>query len=65
MANKLILKERAGHESIIIYCICRNFLDIRYSEIASEANLEQKQSHSSYMARGVPNFGCPRTHLLS
>ena len=37
-------------------------LEIRCSEIASEAILGQKQSRSSYMARGVlhPIFGCPR-----
>ena len=35
--------------------------EIRCSEIASEAILAQKQSGSSYMARGVlhPIFGCP------
>ena len=44
----------------------RNFLGIRCSEIASEAILGQKQSCSSYMARGVlhPIFDCPRMHLL-
>ena len=31
----------------------RKFLDIRCSQIASEAILEQKQSRSSYIARGV------------
>ena len=37
---------------------------IRCSEFAFEG---QKQSCSSYMARGVlhPIFGCPRMHLLS
>ena len=42
-------------------------LEIRCSEIASEAILGQKQSCSSYMARGVlhPIFGCPHMHLLS
>ena len=40
--------------------------EIRCSEIASEAILGQKQSRSSYMARGIlhPIFGCPRLHLL-
>ena len=40
---------------------------MRCSEIASEAILGQKQSRSSYMARGVLHqiFGCPRMHLLS
>ena len=43
------------------------FLEMRCSEIASEAILGQKQSRSSYMARGVlhPIFGCPFVHLLS
>ena len=38
----------------------RQFLEIRCSEIASEAILWQKQSGSSYMARGVlhPIFDC-------
>ena len=42
------------------------FLEIRCSEIAFEVILEQKQSHSSYMACGVlhPIFGCPCMHLL-
>ena len=36
-------------------------LGVRRFEIASEAILGQKQSRSSYMARGVlhPIFGCP------
>ena len=36
-------------------------VEIRCSEIASEAILGQKQSRSSYMARGElhPIFGCP------
>ena len=51
-------------------CSPRKFLEIRYSEIASEAILGQKQSRSSsirYMARGVwyPIFGLPCIHLLS
>ena len=46
------------------------FLEIRCSEIASEAILGQKQHRSSsvrYMAHGVlyPIFGCPCMHLLS
>ena len=43
-------------------------LEIRCSEIASEAILEQEQSRSSYIARGVlhPIFGCHACmHLLS
>ena len=45
----------------------RTFLEIRCSEIASEAILGQKQSRSSYMARGVlhPIIGCPCMYLLS
>ena len=45
----------------------QEILEIRCSEIASEAILGQKQSRSSYMARGVlhPIFGCPRMYLLS
>ena len=45
----------------------RKFLGIRYSEVASEAILGQKESRSSYTARGVlhPIFGCPCMHLLS
>ena len=41
----------------------RKFLEIRCSEIASEAILGQKQSR---VARGVllPIFGCPCMHLL-
>ena len=48
-------------------CSPRKFLEIRCSEIASEAILGQKQSRSSYTARGVlhPIFGCPCVHLLS
>ena len=38
----------------------------RCSEIASEVILGQKQSRSSYMARGVLHpIGCPCMHLLS
>ena len=42
-------------------CTLRKFFEIRYSEIASEAILGQKQSFSSYMACRVlyPIFGCP------
>ena len=47
----------------------QEILEIRSSEIASEAILGQKQSPSSYvyMARGVfhPIFGFPCVHLLS
>ena len=45
----------------------RKFWEIRCSEIASEAILGQKQSRSSYMARGVlhPIIGCPSMYLLS
>ena len=50
-------------------CSPRKFLEIRCSEIASEAILGQKQSRSSYryMACGELhlNFGCPCMHLLS
>ena len=48
-------------------CSPRKFLEIRYSEVASEAILEQKQSRSSYTARRVlhPIFGCPCMHLLT
>ena len=51
-------------------CFPRKFLEIRGSEIASEAILGQKQSRSSsirYMARRVLYliFGCPCMHLLS
>ena len=40
----------------------QEFLEIRRSEIASDAILGQKQSRSSYMARGVlyPIFGFQR-----
>ena len=40
--------------------------EIRCSEIASEAILGQKYSHTSYLARGVLHliFSCPRMHLL-
>ena len=43
------------------------FLEIRSSEIASEAILEQKQSRSSYMAQRVlhPIFSCPYMQWLS
>ena len=34
-------------------CSSRKCLEIRCSEIASEATLGQKQSRSSYVARGV------------
>ena len=39
----------------------QEILEIRYSEIASEAILEQKQSHSGYTARRAlhPIFGWP------
>ena len=39
--------------------------EIRWSELASEAILGQKQNRKSYMARGVlhPIFGCPRMQL--
>ena len=42
-------------------CSPIKFLEIKCSEIASEAILGQKQSGSSYMARRVlhPIFGCP------
>ena len=45
----------------------QEILEIRCSEIASEAILGQKQSCSSYMVRRVlhPIFGCPCMHLLS
>ena len=50
-------------------CSPRKILEIRSSEIVSEDILGQKQSRSSYMARGVshPIFGCLHTgmHLLS
>ena len=49
--------------SDVYVCSPRTFFDIRCSEIASEAVLQQKQSHSSYMARRVLH-GCPRLHLL-
>ena len=41
-------------------CSPRKFLEIRCSEIASEAILGQKQSCCSYMAHGVlhPTFDC-------
>ena len=44
----------------------RKFLEIRRTEIASWAILGQKQSRSSYMARGVlhPIFGCPCMHFV-
>ena len=38
-------------------------LEIRWSEIAFEAILGQKQSRSSYSI--ASKFGCPRMHLLS
>ena len=44
-------------------------LEIRCSEIASEAILGHRQSHSSYTARRVtvlhPIFGCPRMHAFA
>ena len=45
----------------------KDWRDLHVGMLASEAFLGQKQSHSSYMARGAytSNFGCPRTHLLS
>ena len=48
-------------------CSNRKILEIRCSEVTSEANFGQKQTRSSYMARGVlhPIFGCRRMHLLS
>ena len=48
-------------------CPPRKFLEIRCSEIASEAILGQKQSRSNYMARGVLHaiIGCPSMYLLS
>ena len=48
-------------------CSPRKVLEIRCSELASEAILGQKQSRSSYMAQGVfhPIFSCPCMHLLS
>ena len=51
-------------------CSPRKVLEIRCSEITSEAILGQKQSRSSsvrYMACGVlyPIFGCPCMYLLS
>ena len=47
-------------------CSPKEFLDIRCSEIASEAIFGQKQSRSSYMAHRAfhPIFGCPCMHLL-
>ena len=48
-------------------CSPRKFLEIRCSEIASEAILGRKQSHCSYMAHGVlhPTFDCPCGDSLS
>ena len=48
----------------------QEILEIRCPEIASEAILGQKQSHSSsvhYMARRIlyQTFGCPCMHMLS
>ena len=45
----------------------RKFLEIRISEIASEAILGQKHSHTSDLTRGVlhPIFSCGCMHLLS
>ena len=45
-------------------CIPRKVLEIRCSEITSEAILGQKLSCSSYMAPGEL-FGCPCMHLLT
>jgi len=44
----------------------QKILEIRCSEIASEAILGLKQSHSGYMTCKVlhPVFGCPYMHLL-
>ena len=44
-----------------------NFLEIRCSEIVSDDILGQKQSRSSYMARGVPYLldQTPRLHFIS
>ena len=51
----------------MLACFPRKFFVIRCPEIASEAILEQKQNHSSYMARGAlnPIFGCPCTYALA
>ena len=48
-------------------CSPRKFLEIRCSEIASEAILGQKHSYNSYLALGVlhPIFSCQCMHLLS
>ena len=48
-------------------CAPRKILEIRCSEIASEAILGQKRSRSNYMDRGVlhPIFGWSRMYLLS
>ena len=48
-------------------CSPRKFLEVRCSEIASEAILGQKQSRSSCMARGALHliFGCPCTDLVN
>ena len=45
----------------------QEILEIRCSEIASQAIFGQKQSCSSYMALEVlhATFGCPFMHLLS
>ena len=45
----------------------QEILEMRCSEITSKAILEQKQSRSSYMARGVLHiiFDCERMHLLT
>ena len=37
----------------VVGCSPMKILEIRCSEITSEAILGQRQSHSSYMARGV------------
>ena len=46
-------------------CSPRKFLEIRCSEIASQAILGQKHSHTSYLTRGVlhPIFSCPCMHF--
>ena len=48
-------------------CSPRKILEIRCSEVASEAILGQKRSRSNYMDHEVlhPIFGYSRTHLLS
>ena len=68
-----IFRRRVTCESDVNVCMHKyaspgKNLEIRCSEIDSEAILEQKQSRSSYMDRGIyciPIFGCSRMHLLS